>query len=884
MSKEDNSSFRVYVRIRPLSERELSHNNPRKREKILKHQENVVWIEESRGTTRKEHSFAFNEVFTEEFSNQDVYNHAVAPLVEVLVQGYHSTCFAYGMTSAGKTHTMLGDMYLSTAFEPGIVFLSVNNTFELLRRSHNLSSVKLSYLEIYNEHVRDLLNTEGNDLMIVEDPIRGIVVPELTEYNVSDIEQVKELILQGNSKRTMAPTGANQFSTRSHAVLQITVEQKPRDRKIVEEVLVSKLSLIDLAGSERASVTENRGQRMVEGANINRSLLALGNCINILSDSRKKGQFVPYRDSKLTRLLKDSLGGNTKTVMIACVSPARLAIEETLNTLKYAERARKIKKKVVRNVNEVEAHVSEYQDIIKSLRNEVEYLKTQLSRQGHESNAVEDLSEEFYKSQAEKRALEQELKNEHKAIESLPNSQTVEQLSQILLNNFEEHWEIKQSIREIDNLNEANKVKIKSLLSQIEKCRQKGDNSMIEPMKQELTCANENVRENEEMRNELLEHLYTNLKQKSELQRALASMSTDKRKEVLQLQIELRTLKLEKLDLHMQNIKIKQEAIEAHQASEAKDKVISQMKKELDEMKKRLHEKEMKKELKFELQNHSGGSASKESYISDEDYYSKAISEIPHPVEDDKIMKLSYYQETEENSSYSSPNSVKPRISQLDEIRAIRKSTARKTTVPMKDTMRFLESYKPCSSKELEEDPVPNVPKSMSTKTSKLRSCSVTTTRKSTQENSKPKVAKISLIQNNLRGAFSNMHHPVSNPQERYKSVDRSKKQPQPQPQKNIRTKRSSTPSQRPKTAMASRGAKPTQVKEAPSTPSSQTPSTSTPLGITEASSLNKLASFLNTKILSPEEAALIVKKTWAIQTRLDRKKTPAVTISLSKI
>ena len=146
--------------------------------------------------------------------------------------------------------------------------------------------------------------------------------------------------MKGNEKRTMAATNSNAFSSRSHAILNIEVEQSSFEMK--NKILVSKLSMIDLAGSERASVTKNCGIRLKEGANINRSLLALGNCINILSDTSKKGAFVPYRDSKLTRLLKNSLGGNTITVMIACISSSSQTYEETLNTLKYANRARSI--------------------------------------------------------------------------------------------------------------------------------------------------------------------------------------------------------------------------------------------------------------------------------------------------------------------------------------------------------------------------------------------------------------------------------------------------------------------------------------------------------------------------------------------------------------
>ncbi len=159
------------------------------------------------------------------------------------------------------------------------------------------------------------------------------------------------------------------------------MEGRERTRGIKDGVFYSKLQMIDLAGSERAAATENRGQRMVEGANINRSLLALGNCINILSDKGKVGSFVPYRDSKLTRLLKDSLGGNTKTIMIACISPSHLAFEETINTLKYASRARNIKRKLTKNVKEVEMHVSRYKEVIDSLKGEIEFLRGELKTQ-----------------------------------------------------------------------------------------------------------------------------------------------------------------------------------------------------------------------------------------------------------------------------------------------------------------------------------------------------------------------------------------------------------------------------------------------------------------------------------------------------------------------
>jgi kinesin family protein 18/19 len=175
-----------------------------------------------------------------------------------------------------------------------------------------------------------------------------------------------ELLRVSNKNRTQEPTMANETSSRSHAVLQICVEHREKVKGASSEVVVGKLNLIDLAGSERASKTMNRGIRLIEGANINRSLLALGNCINALyeQNERKSKMFIPYRDSKLTRLLKDSLGGNCRTVMIACISPFANSYDDTSNTLKYANRAKNIKTNVKRNVVNVSSHISNYANII----------------------------------------------------------------------------------------------------------------------------------------------------------------------------------------------------------------------------------------------------------------------------------------------------------------------------------------------------------------------------------------------------------------------------------------------------------------------------------------------------------------------------------------
>jgi kinesin family protein 18/19 len=251
------------------------------------------------------------------------------------------------------------------------------------RKDDYTAEVVVTFLEIYNEEIRDLLSdtsapTPRGGLQIRED--KSVKVMGLTELRPQSAEEVKDIVLMGNLRRTQSPTHANETSSRSHAVLQVHVTQSPRTASLTEERFMGTLSIIDLAGSERAAATTNMGQRMVEGANINKSLLALGNCINALCESGGAVRHVPYRNSKLTRLLKFSLGGNCKTVMIVCVAPTSLHFDDTHNTLIYAERATKIKTRVVtRNVVNVDRHVGQYVEAINRLNAEVAELKAKLA-------------------------------------------------------------------------------------------------------------------------------------------------------------------------------------------------------------------------------------------------------------------------------------------------------------------------------------------------------------------------------------------------------------------------------------------------------------------------------------------------------------------------
>jgi kinesin family protein 18/19 len=478
--------------------------------------------------------------------------------------------------------------------------------------------VKISYIEIYNEQVRDLLSESMTNLMIIEDPVKGISVPDLKEIEVTNIKQLKELLLLGNSKRAMASTYSNQFSSRSHAIFQIAFENRINDKQI----LYSKLSLIDLAGSERGTLNEGKGQRQLEGTKINQSLLALGNCINILSDKTKNGAYVPYRDSKLTRLLKDSLGGNTKTLMIACVSPSAHAYVETINTLKYAERAKKIKQKATKNIKYIEG--SNYQQIIESLKTEIVGLKEQLkSVQSQTSigsfnenpfltqrsmgqtrstlvhantcslvktglHEIAEIDQQLVKMQEEKELIKKEITQSNKRItENLRISQFtekdnnyVEKISHDLLQNFEENWEIKQSLNELECLKTQNTETLEKLKAQLNS-KNKTQETKV---RTELTNLHLTMESNSRIQDEMKSLLETNLNEKKKLHVMLMKVQTTKRKDILELQISTRQLKAEKIDLQIQNLEFKKQALVVTKEKDEKDSEIVKMKEQLEKI------------------------------------------------------------------------------------------------------------------------------------------------------------------------------------------------------------------------------------------------------------------------------------------------------------
>ncbi|XP_011223964.1 kinesin-like protein KIF18B isoform X2 [Ailuropoda melanoleuca] len=384
----EDSKVRVVVRVRPPTPRELeSQRRPvvqvvDERVLVFDPEEpdggflGLKWGSAHDGPKKKgkDLTFVFDRVFGEAATQQDVFQHTTHSVLDSFLQGYNCSVFAYGATGAGKTHTMLG-----REGDPGIMYLT---TVELYRRleahqEEKRFEVLISYQEVYNEQIHDLLEPKG-PLAIREDPDKGVVVQGLSFHQPTSAEQLLELLTRGNRNRTQHPTDVNATSSRSHAIFQIFVKQQDRVPGLTQALRVAKMSLIDLAGSERASSTHAKGERLREGANINRSLLALINVLNALADAKGRKSHVPYRDSKLTRLLKDSIGGNCHTVMIAAISPSSLTYEDTYNTLKYADRAKEIKLALKSNVISLDCHISQYATICQQLQAEVASLREKL--------------------------------------------------------------------------------------------------------------------------------------------------------------------------------------------------------------------------------------------------------------------------------------------------------------------------------------------------------------------------------------------------------------------------------------------------------------------------------------------------------------------------
>ncbi|XP_048337159.2 kinesin-like protein KIN-12D isoform X1 [Ziziphus jujuba] len=436
--KEDPSfwmdhNVQVLIRVRPLNSMERSthgYNRCLKQESA----QNITWI------GQPETRFTFDHVACETVDQEMLFRMTGLPMVENCLSGYNSCMFAYGQTGSGKTYTMLGEIenlevmpsphrgMTPRIFE--FLFARIQAEEEIRRDEKLKYNCKCSFLEIYNEQITDLLDPSSTNLLLREDAKKGVYVENLSEFEVQTVGDIISLLTQGSSNRKVAATNMNRESSRSHSVFTCVIESK-WEKDSTTNLRFARLNLVDLAGSERQKTSGAEGERLKEAANINKSLSTLGHVIMVLLDvAHGKPRHVPYRDSRLTFLLQDSLGGNSKTMIIANVSPSISCAAETLNTLKFAQRAKMIQNNAVVNEDST-GDVIALQHQIWLLKEELSILKRQnVSRSlsfdlmaGEDMRQVQENGLTEYVCEMEIDNDDNSLKNESKGTVRMSNKQ-----------------------------------------------------------------------------------------------------------------------------------------------------------------------------------------------------------------------------------------------------------------------------------------------------------------------------------------------------------------------------------------------------------------------------------------------------------------------------
>ena len=351
---------KVAIRVRPMNKHEKEQNSKLCVEVDTVNNTVSVISEKNEAKT-----FPFDYVYPMDTTQREVYDQVAFPIVDSIFQGYNGTVFAYGQTGCGKTYTMMG--IVTDPNLKGIIPNAFSHIFGYIKTEGESKRflVRCSFVEIYNEEVRDLLGDSKKKLDIREDPKKGTFVRDLTYINIKDSNDIEKCLNKGNKNRHVGQTSMNDQSSRSHSLFTVYLEIEEKGGDGNGRIKSGKLNLVDLAGSERVGKTNATGQTFDEGKKINLSLTALGSVIDALSSNRKH---IPYKDSKLTRLLADSLGGNTKTVMFANISPASYNYDETLGTLRYASRAKLIKNAPKVNEDPKDALLRQYEEEIKALK------------------------------------------------------------------------------------------------------------------------------------------------------------------------------------------------------------------------------------------------------------------------------------------------------------------------------------------------------------------------------------------------------------------------------------------------------------------------------------------------------------------------------------
>ncbi|XP_029361818.1 kinesin-like protein KIF3B isoform X2 [Echeneis naucrates] len=393
MSKNKSSeSVKVVVRCRPMNDKERAAKFERVVSVDVKLGQIIVRNPREASASELPKVFTFDSVYDWNSKQIDLYDETFRPLVDSVLLGFNGTIFAYGQTGTGKTYTMEG--VRNDPERRGVIPNSFEHIFTHISRSQNQQYlVRASYLEIYQEEIKDLLSKDqSRRLELRERPDTGVYVKDLLSFVTKSVWEIEHVMNVGNQNRSVGATNMNEHSSRSHAIFVITVECSELSVDGENHIRVGKLNLVDLAGSERQTKTGAHGERLKEATKINLSLSALGNVISALVDGRSS--HIPYRDSKLTRLLQDSLGGNARTVMVANIGPASYNVEETLTTLRYSNRAKNIKNKPRINEDPKDALLREFQEEIARLKAQLQKRLGKKKKRRQRRRAVEGHDDE----------------------------------------------------------------------------------------------------------------------------------------------------------------------------------------------------------------------------------------------------------------------------------------------------------------------------------------------------------------------------------------------------------------------------------------------------------------------------------------------------------
>ncbi|XP_076338911.1 LOW QUALITY PROTEIN: kinesin-like protein KIF3B [Tachypleus tridentatus] len=546
MSKSGAECVKVVVRCRPLSEKETSEGYERVVNMFP--DRGVVEINNPKnGEVPKQ--FTFDAVYDWNSKQLDLYDETFRPLIDSVLKGFNGTIFAYGQTGTGKTYTMEG--IRSDPEKKGVIPNSFDHIYSHIARSENQEYlVRASYLEIYQEEIRDLLaKDQSKRLELKERPDIGVYVKDLSSFVCKSIKEIEHVMTVGNQNRSVGATNMNLHSSRSHAIFIITIEHSQLGPDDKNHIRVGKLNLVDLAGSERQAKTGAMGERQKEAIKINLSLSALGNVISALVDG--KSSHIPYRDSKLTRLLQDSLGGNAKTVMVANIGPASYNFDESLTTLRYANRAKNIKNKPRVNEDPKDALLREFQQEIARLKSQlatksVKRRKKRKLKSSTENKLIDnededgegedegELDEEFLREQEAK--LEEER-------EAIMNDQNLiaEEKEKLLSETHKKQEQLKKEQEARDKMISKIKAMQSKLLS--------GGKNIIDHTNEQqraLEQRKQEITEQKKREREMLQKLETQEETTLEIRETYSS---------LQQEVEVKTKKLKKLFSKLQAVK-----------------------------------------------------------------------------------------------------------------------------------------------------------------------------------------------------------------------------------------------------------------------------------------------------------------------------------------